>query len=264
MASLRAMGLEFAHPIGVAAGLDRDGSRLAELAAAGFAFVEVGTVNATCGADATTLLPPIISNIAGPRPSSAPGPCGMVVGVSLGSRRDVLDAGAVADILAGARACAPHADFLVVNLSRPGSASRAEAAEAKALRVLLEQVRSEVDAASVARVRRVPLLVKVAMTPGAAPLPAAAELAVVQGYDGVVAAFEHWPSVDAVCRRLTVLRGELGALSLVAVGGVHTADTANRYLEAGAALVEVYSAIAAAGPGIAGALVPGGAACESP
>lgn len=252
----RVMGIEFAHPIGVAAGYDRDGSRLAELSAAGFAFVEVGTVNVTGERGATDTLQPVVENLARHRSRSSPP--GAVIGVSIGSLREPFDMVAAADIAFGAHALAPLADFLVVNLSRPGSASRDGRAEARSLRALLERTREQVDTPGRALSRRIPLLVKVSALPGDADaVPEAARLAHALGYDGVVVAFERWPSSEAVCGRIAAMRARLGRTSLIAVGGVRTADVASRYLRAGADLVQVYSALAESGPAIAPALIDG-------
>lgn len=256
--ALRVMGIEFAHPIGVAAGYDRDGSRLAELSAAGFAFVEIGTVNATAGPGAVAMLQPIVRNIACHRLRSAPlsGQRGAVIGVSIGSQRDEPDTVAAAEIAAGAHALTLLVDFLVVNLSRPGSVCRDGAAEERSLRTLLERVRVQVETTGRTLSRRPPLLVKVAVRPeDVAPIPEAAGLAAALGYDGVVAAFERWPSIESVCGRIAALRKRLGGTSLVAVGGVRTADTARRYLRAGADLVQVFGALAETGPVLARTLL---------
>lgn len=254
----RVMGIEFAHPIGVAAGYDRDGSQLAELSAAGFAFVEVGTINVSAGAGAIAMLQPIVRNLACHRLQSAPacGRRGAVIGVSIGSQRDELDTVAAAEIAVGAHALTLLADFLVVNLSRPGSACRDGVAEGRALQTLLERMRAQVDATGRTLSRRIPLLVKVAALPDdAQSVPEAAGRAAALGYDGVVAAFERWPSVESICGRISRLRERLEGTALIAVGGVRTADTAGRYLRAGADLVQVYSALAESGPEIAQALI---------
>jgi len=89
-------------------------------------------------------------------------------------------------------------------------------------------------------------------------VPEGARLAAALGYDGVVIAFERWPTTGAVCDRIAALRARLGRTSLVAVGGVRTADTASRYLRAGADLVEVYTAVAEFGLATAATLTAPG------
>lgn len=252
------MGIEFAHPVGVAAGYDRDGSRSAELSTAGFAFVEVGTINVTAGTGANAMLQPVVENLSCYRLRSAPwsGVRGAAIGVSLGSLREPFDAVAAAEIAGGARALAPLADYLVVNLSRPGSACRDGAAGTQSLQSLLERIRAQVDASARALARRIPLLVKVAALPGDAdPVPEGARLAAALGYDGVVSAFERWPSAESVCDRISTLRERLAGTALLAVGGVRTAETARRYLRAGADLVQVYTAVAESGPPVAHTLL---------
>jgi dihydroorotate dehydrogenase len=259
-APLRVMGIELANPVGVAAGYDRDGSRLAELSEAGFGFVEVGTINVMAGPGATAMLQPVVANLACHRVRSAPPPGGRgaVVGVSIGSLRDTLDTVAAAEFTVGAHALAPLADYLVVNLSRPGSACRDGGGDAQSLQPLLERIRVQIDATSRALSRRIPLLVKVAARANdAEPIPEAARLAAMLGYDGVLAAFERWPSAESICSRIAALRQGLAGVSIICVGGVKTAAIAMQYLNAGADLVQIYTALSERGSGVARKLTEG-------
>ncbi len=240
------MGLPFLHPLGVAAGYDRDGARTAELVAAGFAFVEIGTINVEAASEGA--LAALAATLLRHRPS-APSSGRAILGVSLGSLRAALGTEAGEEIGAAARTLAGAADFIVVNLSRPNSAARDGGARTEEMRDLLRRVVERLPRS------RPPLLVKVAVQPeDADAVPPTARLAAELGYDGIVVAFEHWPSVDAACARLAALRARLRRLAVIAVGGVRTANIARRYLTAGADLVEVYTAVAECGPSVARAL----------
>lgn len=263
---VQVMGLAFPNRIGVAAGVDRDGGRLSALFAAGFGHVEVGTINATIGAAGDSALAPIIDNLLRHRTRSSivHGMRDSLIGISIGSLRDALDARAIAEYTHVLRALAPLADYLVINLSRPGSVSREHRSKASALRTLLVAARAEVHAMCAAPARRVPMLVKVALAPGDPDaLPTAVQLARELRYEGVLAAFERWPSEALVCARIAALRKRIGEMAIVAVGGVRKSATAKRYLDAGAALVQSYAAVMEAGTAVACTLLDDSSLCAS-
>lgn len=224
----RVMGLDFASCLGLAAGCDRDGSLAARHARAGFGFLELGTLNVHPAiGDAQPLLR-LCSNLADFRRTAI---AGCIVGISVGSRRQALDTQAAEDCLTALQALDALADYFVVNLSRPGSAVRDGAADARELRCYLERIRR----ASAAR-----LLVKVSLKEAdTSSMPAAAAMAAALGYQGMIGAFEHWSSVGAAARSVSDLCRDHPDLPVVAVGGIRSATDARVYLDAGAALVQV-------------------------
>src|ERR1700749_3402626 len=139
---VRALGLSFPGPVGLAAGFDKDARGTRGLAALGFGFVEGGTVTARAqpgnpkprmfrlAAD-RALVNRMGFNNAGaaaaaavldrPRGRSRARPRRPVVGVNIGKTRAVPDADAVADYAASARAVAAVADYVVVNVSSPNT-----------------------------------------------------------------------------------------------------------------------------------------------
>ena len=204
---VRALGLEFPGPLGLAAGFDKDARGTRGLAALGFGFVEVGTVTAraqpgnprprmfrltadralvnrmgfnNAGAAAAAAQ---LSRSRGRRARGGP-----VVGVNIGKTRAVPDADAAADYAASARAVAAVADYVVVNVSSPNTPGLRDLQAADRLRPVLVAVRAALDAAvSGRRQGRVPLLVKIAPDLADADVDAVADLALELGLDGIIA-----------------------------------------------------------------------------
>jgi dihydroorotate dehydrogenase len=201
---VRALGLSFPGPVGLAAGFDKDARGTRGLAALGFGFVEVGTVtarpqpgnprprmfrltadralvnrmgfnNAGAAAAATRL-----GRSRGRRSREGP-----VVGVNIGKSRAAPDEEAAADYAASARAVAAVAGYVVVNVSSPNTPGLRDLQAADRLRPVLVAVRSALDAAVPGR--RVPLLVKIAPDLADAEVDAVADLALELGLDGIIA-----------------------------------------------------------------------------
>jgi dihydroorotate dehydrogenase len=205
---VRALGLEFPGPLGLAAGFDKDARAVGGLGALGFGFVEVGTVTASAQpgnprprlfrlpAD-RALVNRMGFNNDGAAAAAArlrqarlrwrwgPG-AGPVVGVNIGKTRAVPDAEAAADYAASARAVADVADYVVVNVSSPNTPGLRDLQATDRLRPVLVAVRSALDAA-VGGPRRVPLLVKIAPDLTGAEVDAVADLAIELGLDGIIA-----------------------------------------------------------------------------
>ncbi len=248
-----AMGLRFPNPVGLAAGYDRDGGRLAGLAAIGFGFVEIGTINVDSAAGANAALAGIADTLPRARDrrdAMGGSPGRQLLGISLGSMRDSLDDRMVADYLVGMEALRGHADYLVINLSRPGSPGRASGSKgATTPRRVLEGIKRGCDAMGLGDGGRVPVVVKVAMEAHReASIPDTVVLAGELGFDGVIAAFEHWPSRKDAIQCIRGLSGAMGPLSLTVVGGIRTVDDAWRCLEAGADLVQLFTVLVKRGP----------------
>jgi dihydroorotate dehydrogenase len=281
---VRALGLSFPGPVGLAAGFDKDARGTRGLAALGFGFVEVGTVTARAQpgnprprmfrltAD-RALVNRMGFNNAGAAAAAARlarvrgGP---VVGVNIGKTRAVPDADAAADYAASARAVAAVAGYVVVNVSSPNTPGLRDLQAADRLRPVLVAVRSALDAAVPGR--RVPLLVKIAPDLADADVDAVADLALELGLDGIIATNTTVsrdglasPAAEvaaagagglsgpplrarslAILRRLHARAGD--RLVLIAVGGIETPDDAWERLRAGATLVQAYTAFVYGGP----------------
>ena len=203
---VRALGLEFPGPLGLAAGFDKDARATRGLGALGFGFVEVGTVTARAqpgnprprmfrlSAD-RALVNRMGFNNAGAlaaaarlRRARAVGGHGPIVGVNIGKTRVVPDEEAAADYAASARAVAGVADYVVVNVSSPNTPGLRDLQATDRLRPVLVAVRAALDATAGSRPgRRVPLLVKIAPDLADADIDAVADLALELGLDGIIA-----------------------------------------------------------------------------
>jgi dihydroorotate dehydrogenase len=285
---VRALGLEFPGPLGLAAGFDKDARATKGLGALGFGFVEVGTVTARAQpgnprprlfrlpADRALVNRMGFNNDGAaaaaarlrPRPRG-PG-AGPVVGVNIGRTRAVPEAEAAADYAASARAVADVADYVVVNVSSPNTPGLRDLQAADRLKPVLAAVRAALDTAVSGR--RVPLLVKIAPDLADADVDAVADLALELGLDGIIAtntttsrAGLASPAAEVAAagaggmsgpplraRSLEVLR-RLRAragdrLVLIAAGGIETPDDAWERLRAGATLVQAYTGFVYGGP----------------
>jgi dihydroorotate dehydrogenase len=202
---VRALGLEFPGPLGLAAGFDKDARGTRGLAALGFGFVEVGTV--TARAQPGNPRPRMfrltadraLVNRMGFNNSGAAAAAdslrrsrrsrrGPVVGVNIGKTRAVPDEEAAADYAASARAVAGVADYVVVNVSSPNTPGLRDLQAADRLRPVLVAVRAALDgSAPASAAARVPLLVKIAPDLADADVDAVADLALELGLDGIIA-----------------------------------------------------------------------------
>src|SRR6516225_4463350 len=200
---VRALGLDFPGPLGLAAGFDKDGQGAAALAALGFGFVEVGTVTArpqpgnpkprmfrfpaeralvnrmgfnNAGAAALAARLRALRGRRGPRP---------IIGVNIGKTKAVPEDEAAADYVTSARLVAGVADYVAVNVSSPNTPGLRDLQATEKLRPLLIAVREALDEASPRR--RVPLLVKIAPDLADPDIDAVADLALEIGLDGIIA-----------------------------------------------------------------------------
>jgi dihydroorotate dehydrogenase len=217
---VRALGLEFPGPVGLAAGFDKDARGVAGLGALGFGFVEVGTVTARAQAgndrprlfrltadralvnrmgfnnEGAVAAAARLGRVRGGRVrrggalagagrgGRAGAGRGVIVGVNIGKSRVVTEEGAAADYAASARAVAGVADYVVVNVSSPNTPGLRDLQAVGRLRPVLVAVREALDAAAE---RRVPLLVKIGPDLADADVDAVADLALELGLDGIVA-----------------------------------------------------------------------------
>jgi len=272
-----AMGIRFPSPLGLAAGMDKNATAVRGFAATGFGFVEIGTVTPRAqpgnprprswretdlhalrnqmgfnnhGADAVARR---LAKLRSSRSGKA-----IVVGANIGKNKLTTPEDAAADYAYCAAALAPHADYLVVNVSSPNTPGLRDLQSTEALRPILEAARAAADAAAG---RHVPLLVKIAPDLADTDVDAVALLALEVGLDGIVAtntSINHdrgpgglsgpplLPRALEVVRRL---RDKVGPeLTIMGVGGISTTADARALLDAGATLVQVYTGFVYGGP----------------
>ncbi len=284
---VRAMGLTFPHPLGLAAGFDKNAVGIDGLAALGFGHVEVGTVTgeAQPGTPQPRLfrLPAdgaivnrmgfnndgaeVVARRLAARGRRAGGP---VLGVNIGKTKVVPEGEAARDYEKSAGLLAPHADYLVVNVSSPNTPGLRDLQAVEKLEPLLTAVRRRAD--EVTPDRWVPLLVKIAPDLSDEDVLAVGDLALAIGLDGIIATNTTISRADLASPTSTVegvgagglsgrplteraeavlraLRQRVGPdLTLVGVGGITSVEDAGRRLAAGADLLQGYTAFVYEGP----------------
>nr|WP_216848776.1 MULTISPECIES: quinone-dependent dihydroorotate dehydrogenase [unclassified Rathayibacter] len=279
--SVEALGLRFRTPFGMAAGFDKDATAVLGLGALGFGHVEVGTLTARAqpGNDRPRLFRLIAdralvnrmgfnnhgARAAAGRLARLRGARGRpVIGVNIGKSRVVEVDDAVEDYLVSARMLAPLADYLVVNVSSPNTPGLRGLQEIDRLEPLLAAVAEAADTT--------PLLVKIAPDLSDEEVVRVAELAVRLGLAGIIATNTTLSREGLRTERAVVERAGAGGLSgaplaaralevlhvirravpasfcVISVGGVDTAEDVKERLDAGATLVQGYSAFVFRGP----------------
>jgi len=195
-----------------------------------------------------------------------------VLGINIGKTKVVPEddeAAVLEDYGLSARLLAPLADYLVVNVSSPNTPGLRSLQSVEKLQPLLEHVRRVADGTG----RRVPLLVKIAPDLANEDVLAVADLATAIGLDGIIATnttisraglasspaeveaagaggLSGRPLTDRSLEVLRLLRGRVGdQLTLVGVGGLTTVADAQARLDAGADLLQGYTAFIYEGPG---------------
>ncbi|HEY1011784.1 MAG TPA: quinone-dependent dihydroorotate dehydrogenase [Herpetosiphonaceae bacterium] len=273
-------GLTFDHPLGLAAGFDKDGRHVRGMAALGFAYLELGTVTplAQPGNERPRLFrlsaDDALINRMGFNNQGAeelalrlrrmrrPVP----LGVNIGKNKITPNEEATADYLRCFRLLAPLADYVVVNISSPNTPGLRELSRREPLEALLNAIQAER--------RRLdnppPLFVKLSPDEDSAGLDAALGAALAAGADGLIATNttlarpglrssgageagglsgaplrERADAVMAYLRRATG-----GALPLIGVGGISDGASAYERIRAGASLLQLYTALIYRGPAI--------------
>jgi dihydroorotate dehydrogenase len=283
---VRTLGLDFPSPLGLAAGFDKDATGFDAYAALGFGFVEVGTIT-TQGQPGNprprifrlTRERALVNRMGFPNAGAAAAEGRLrrrdrtatdatVVGVNVGKTKLAQDADA--DHQASVRRLAPHADYLVLNVSSPNTPGLRDLQAVDRLAELIAAVRAALAEAP-GLTAPPPLLVKIAPDLSDEDVDAIAELALRERLDGLIATNStidrstlHDPAASDVAaeggisgaplapRALAVLRRlharTQGRLTLISVGGIETADDAWERIRAGATLVQAYSGFVYGGP----------------
>jgi dihydroorotate dehydrogenase len=270
------MGLTFPNPIGLAAGLDKNGAYIDALAALGFGFIEIGTVTPrpqpgnpkprlfrlpeaqaiinrmgfnNNGVDA------LVENVKRAKYKG-------ILGINIGKNADTPIEKAADDYLIGLRKVYTHASYVAINISSPNTKNLRQLQGGDELDALLSQLKAEQKHLAKLHDKYVPLALKIAPDLDSKQIKQIAELLIRHRIDGVIATnttlsregVENLPHGNetgglsgrpvrekstAVIRQLAT---ELnGALPIIGVGGILNGADALEKMQAGASLVQFYS-----------------------
>ena len=287
----KVLGLTFPNPVGLAAGLDKNGAHIDALLSLGFGFVEVGTVTPrpqpgnpkprmfrlprhraiinrlgfnNDGVEA------LVRNVERAQRK------GGLLGINIGRNKDTPNESAESDYLFCLERVYPLADYITVNISSPNTAGLRELQEEQALRRLVSILREAQERLGAQHGKRVPMLVKVAPDLSDDDIDAAGRVLADLHVDGVVATNttvsriavqEHplaraagglsgAPLMDKSTAVLRMLRTRLPeAIPLIGVGGIMTGADAAKKMAAGASLVQLYTGLIYRGPALVGECV---------
>lgn len=277
------LGLRFPNPVGLAAGLDKDGEHIDGLAALGFGFIEIGTVTPRPQPgnpkprlfripQAEALINRMGFNNKGVdhlveqvRKSRYRG----VLGINIGKNKDTPAEKAADDYLQCMRKVYPVASYITINLSSPNTPGLRDLQFGEPLVDLLSQLKAEQQKLADEHGRYVPLLVKIAPDMVEADIDRVAQVFREQGVDGVIATnttidrepvkfLPHNEEIGGlsgeplqqksteVIRRLRAALGE--GIPIIGVGGIDDGPSAAEKIEAGASLVQIYTGFIYRGP----------------
>lgn len=280
---VQAMGITFPNPIGLAAGLDKNGEYINALAALGFGFIEVGTVTPRpqTGNPKPRLfrLPQaqaiinrmgfnnvgidrLIKNI---QASNYQG----ILGINIGKNADTPLQNATDDYLICLRKAYPYASYIAVNISSPNTKNLRQLQNQAELEQLLYALKTERTRLSDQHGRYVPLVIKIAPDLELTQITEISALLLKHNLDAVIATnttiersgVMHLPhgqekgglSGAPLTKRSTAVIRELAShlqnsIPIIGAGGILSAHDAQTKIQAGASLVQLYSGLIYRGP----------------
>jgi len=284
-----AMGIWFPNPVGLAAGLDKDGACIDGLAALGFGFIEIGTVtprpqpgnpkprmfrlpqaNALInrmgfnngGVDA------LVRNVQASRfYQNKQG----VLGLNIGKNADTPIERAIDDYLICLDKVYPFADYVTVNISSPNTKNLRQLQQASELGTLLSALKNSQRTLADRYGRYVPIALKIAPDLDHEQIKSIAELLLQHQIDAVIAtnttitrdAVSGLPHADEAGglsgapvlplsnHVISALRSELkDTIPIIGVGGILSGEDARAKIDAGASLVQLYTGLIYRGPAL--------------
>jgi dihydroorotate dehydrogenase len=283
------MGITFPNPVGLAAGLDKDGAYIDGLAALGFGSIEIGTVTPRAqpgnprprmfrlpaaqgiinrmgfnngGVDA------FVANVQSSRfYQERQG----VLGLNIGKNADTPIEKAADDYVACLRKVYPYASYVTVNISSPNTKNLRQLQGASELDALLSQLKEEQSRLADKYGHYVPLALKIAPDVDGDQIRNIGGALVRHGIDGVIATnttlnrrdvegmrhaneqggLSGAPVFDLSNIVIRALKAEVGeAVPIIGVGGILSGRDARAKIDAGAKLVQLYSGLIYRGPAL--------------
>lgn len=279
------MGLSFPNPVGLAAGLDKNGAVIDGMAALGFGFLEIGTITPrpqpgnpkprlfrvkeaegiinrfgfnNLGVDN------LIRNVQAAKYRG-------ILGINIGKNFDTPNERAVDDYLICMRKVYAHASYITVNISSPNTKNLRQLQEKDALDALLATLKAEQKVLADKHGKYVPIALKIAPDLDETQIIEIADLLKAHQFDGVIAtnttlardAVAGLPNANEtgglsgtpVREKSTLVISQLskqlaGELPIIGVGGILSGADAAEKNAAGASLVQVYSGLIYRGPSL--------------
>jgi dihydroorotate dehydrogenase len=284
---VNAFGVAFPNPVGLAAGLDKNGAHIDALAALGFGFIEIGTITPRAqdgnpkprmfrlpdklavinrlgfnnlGVDA------LVRNVERARRRG-------VLGINIGRNADTPNEKAVDDYLFCLERVYALADYVTVNISSPNTSGLRDLQQGDTLRAFIGTLRERQEQLAGRHGRRTPMLVKIAPDLDDAQIDALAATLLEAGIDGIIATnttisraqvrghrleneaggLSGKPLYAKSTAVLSRLRARVGdRVPLIGVGGILSGSDAVAKMAAGASLVQFYTGMIYRGPKLIG------------
>ncbi|MEK1943645.1 MAG: quinone-dependent dihydroorotate dehydrogenase [Pseudomonas sp.] len=282
---VRVMGLDFPNPVGLAAGLDKNGDAIDGFAQLGFGFVEIGTVTPRPQPgnpkprlfrlpDAEAIINRMGFNnhgvdhlLARVQAAKYKG----VLGINIGKNFDTPVERAVDDYLLCLDKVYAHASYVTVNVSSPNTPGLRSLQFGDSLKQLLEALRQRQEDLAQQHGKRVPLAIKIAPDMSDEEIVEVAAALVEAGMDAVIATnttlsrvgvegllhgdeaggLSGAPVREKSTHTVRALAAELGGrLPIIAAGGITEGKHAAEKIAAGASLVQIYSGFIYKGPSL--------------
>jgi dihydroorotate dehydrogenase len=274
----RVTGLDFATPVGLAAGVDKDGRAIDGFFGLGFGAVEIGTLTplAQPGNPRPRLFRltedrAVINRMGfnnggldAALPRAAAAARRGVLGINVGANKDAADR--IADYRMGVEKAARVADYVTINISSPNTPGLRDLQHGAALAELL----AAADEARNMPIGRPPLFLKVAPDLDAAAIDEIARAAADHNIDAIIVSnttisrpglrsaqaaetggLSGAPLASLAAQRLADFRKATGGrLTLISAGGIDSAAEAYARIRAGASLIQLYTALVYEGPGL--------------
>lgn len=277
------LGIKFKNPLGLAAGLDKNGECIDAFAAMGFGFIEIGTVTprAQIGNDKPRMfrLPAgqaiinrmgfnnkgvdnLVSNVKQARYDG-------VLGINIGKNKDTPEEAALSDYLICLQKVYEHATYVTINISSPNTPGLRNLQHGNALNELLSGLKTEQLKLADKHKKYTPVLVKIAPDLSQTEIENMAAALIKAGIDGVIATnttldrtlVAGQPFADeagglsgaVLTAKSQHVANQLaqalnGAIPMIGVGGIHDSASALARINAGSSLIQLYSSLIYRGP----------------
>lgn len=276
-------GLHFKNPVGLAAGLDKNGECIDAFAAMGFGYIEIGTVTpkAQAGNEKPRMfrllkgqaiinrmgfnnkgVDNLVENVKRARYSG-------VLGINIGKNKNTPEESALSDYIHCLQKVYEVASYVTINISSPNTPGLRNLQHGNALNELLLGLKAEQTKLNLQYKKYTPILVKIAPDLSDAEIENMANALITAQIDGVIATNTTLDrdavlgqenaeqagglSGQVLCEKSQAVATKLasalnGAMPIIGVGGIHDSQSAKARLACGSSLIQIYSSLIYQGP----------------